>query len=218
MGTDIHPMAQRRENGTWRWVEWPGAREGWDSRSRSQLHTIEDRNYQLFAVLAGVRNGTGFAGVVTGEPVEPISEPRGLPSDCELPDSNRFNQRIYDEPDEPDLGDHSQSWILLREILDYPWDESTVKIGVISLEQFRKWDRKSQPDQWSGGVSGPDVVTISEEQAHEGLIPRDKEVFVRIAWRQSLRNQCRRFLEGTVPWLQSLGSPDDVRLVFGFDS
>src|SRR5215469_11787636 len=32
------------------------------------------RNYDLFAILAGVRNGSGFGGCDTGDPVVPIAE------------------------------------------------------------------------------------------------------------------------------------------------
>lgn len=65
MGTDIHGVFQRRNPETKQWEDIP--------------HKYEmNRHYQLFAMLAGVRNGTGFAGVKTGEPVKPISEPRGV--------------------------------------------------------------------------------------------------------------------------------------------
>lgn len=58
MGTDIHGVFQAFDNGQWRDVE---------------SSYEQDRHYQLFAVLAGVRNGYGFAGVPTGEPVTPIA-------------------------------------------------------------------------------------------------------------------------------------------------
>ena len=35
----------------------------------------------LFAILAGVRNGYGFAGCDTGDGFRPIAPPRGLPGD-----------------------------------------------------------------------------------------------------------------------------------------
>ena len=41
-----------------------------------------DRNYNLFAILANVRNGTAFAGCKTGEGFNPISNPKGVPSDA----------------------------------------------------------------------------------------------------------------------------------------
>lgn len=41
----------------------------------------DDRNYNVFGILADVRNGYGFAGVDTGDGFVPIDSPRGLPDD-----------------------------------------------------------------------------------------------------------------------------------------
>ena len=68
MGTDIHGVFQRHDNTTGQWHDVPS-------------NYKQDRHYQLFAVLADVRNGYGFAGIQTGEVVTPTSKPRGLPSD-----------------------------------------------------------------------------------------------------------------------------------------
>lgn len=75
MGCDIHGVFQRRDGN-----EWVDIATIWD----------EQRHYQLFAALAGVRNGYGFAGVPTGEWVKPISSPRGLPKD--------FAYECYEHP------------------------------------------------------------------------------------------------------------------------
>lgn len=44
---------------------------------------FDNRNYDLFAALADVRNGVGFAGVKTGKAIEPIAMPRGIPDDAD---------------------------------------------------------------------------------------------------------------------------------------
>lgn len=75
MGCDIHSVAQVQEDGKWKTVEVRVAGD--------------DRNYDSFAVLADVRNGSGFAGVKTGEGWDYIAEPRGLPDD--------FVRGYYDE-------------------------------------------------------------------------------------------------------------------------
>lgn len=68
MGTDIHSVFQKYDQLSKKWI---------DVSHRYD----EDRHYQLFSVLAGVRNGFGFGGVVTGEPVQPIAPDRGFPKD-----------------------------------------------------------------------------------------------------------------------------------------
>lgn len=66
MGTDIHLFVETRVNGVW--------------ELRSDAPRFSGRNYNEFAILAGVRNGTGFAGCDT-DGFAPIAEPRGLPDD-----------------------------------------------------------------------------------------------------------------------------------------
>ena len=68
MGTDIHGVFQRLDKTTGQWHDVASNYE-------------QDRHYQLFAVLADVRNGYGFAGIPTGEVVTPIAKRRGLPAD-----------------------------------------------------------------------------------------------------------------------------------------
>lgn len=226
MGTDIHPLVQRRknENSEWEFVTIPGAAEkAWDKRDAEPiLQGLTGRNYQLFAVLGNVRNGYGFAGVVTGEPIPFISDCRGLPSDFTEQKTVRFNKYASkwsdDEEEQMDYGDHSITWMTLAELLAYDWNRSIVKVGVISLKQFQQWDGITPPEIYSGGVWGQNIVTISEKDARESTIPKNVEVYVQISWRTSIKDRCKLFVEHVIPWLQTLGEPDNIRLIVGFDS
>src|SRR5438105_2721170 len=127
MGTDIHGVFQRHDATAGKWVDVPSTYK-------------QDRHYQLFAVLAGVRNGRGFAGVPYGEAVRPIRQPRGLPADFEVDDEShpiatfdhmdprragyrRESPELYaDEPMAVWMGDHSHSWLTGDEML--AWAES----------------------------------------------------------------------------------------------
>lgn len=171
MGTDIHPVVQRRApGGDWEFVKIPHAELPYDQRPEGGVYDgLCGRHYLRFSILADVRNGYGFAGCPTYEPVEPISTPRGLPYDFEEPIPPGFDQyggRYADDADSW-LGDHSFSWVSLRDLLDYDWDAP---------------------------VSWPDGESVS------------------------LREACSDFTGQVIPWLASLGAPDDVRIVFGFDS
>lgn len=92
MGTDIHCVAEiRRPKHGGKWEPalspipnkyfQPDEPQDESNRKLEYPRLIRWRNYDLFAMLAGVRNGRGFAGVVTGAGFNPISEPRGLPDD-----------------------------------------------------------------------------------------------------------------------------------------
>jgi hypothetical protein len=89
----------------------------WDSREHIPRDLDPGRNYGLFAILAGVRNGCGTAGAKIGEPTTPISEPRGIPEDA---------SPAYREIAEQWGSDgHSHSWLTLAELQRYDWDTNT---------------------------------------------------------------------------------------------
>lgn len=78
----------------------------------TRLHKLpepwwESRDYETFARLAGVRNY---------HDAQPISAPRGLPLDWDMPD---FGEDSWIS----ELGDHSHSWLLASEILAYRWQD-----------------------------------------------------------------------------------------------
>lgn len=79
--------------------EWERA---WQKNQGSDFHVPQ--NYELFSVLANVRND---------EAVQPICAPKGVPSDP----SPEFRWMVGYE-----LGDgHSHSWLTLRELQNYDW-------------------------------------------------------------------------------------------------
>jgi hypothetical protein len=82
MGCDIHLAVEAIEYGTWRLA---GAIE-------------VDRNYALFAEMAGVRGGGSHS----------FSSPRGYPEDIHWATSEYLEQ---------DAADHSRSWLTTTELL-----------------------------------------------------------------------------------------------------
>ena len=223
MGTDIHGVFQRRLPDTDTWEDIP--------------HEYEmNRHYQLFAVLAGVRNGFGFAGVPTGEAVMPISEPRGFPP-CfvvngddhpvttlgAMTKGNREYRTHWPEEFEEaggeaktlvvDMGEHSYSWLSGAEMLAwYANAPSVTKTGVVIREACATWDRASRPHEYSGGISGPRIRVIDDAAAQIGWADY---THVQISWRQELKTELAYFFD-EVARLQALHG--EIRFVFGFDS
>src|SRR5271154_3790897 len=137
MGCDIHPYAEVRVKGQWK---------------RLRVHIPNNRNYYAFSVLAGVRNGFGFAGVVTGETVKPIAEPRGLPKD-RATFKSQHGDDSYDDPEYVSFGDHSYSWVTLRELLDYDLERPITIVGIITRQQKKDLDAGTNPDTWCSAKS-----------------------------------------------------------------
>lgn len=208
MGCDIHAVFQKRTPEGWEDVPTK-----WD----------EGRHYFLFSVLAGVRNGYGFAGVPTYVPLKPISEPRGLPSDFVVDHEShplaqpellgwRAKYRDDAEPLEVWMGDHSHSWLTADEILAYATsggDDAVERTGVLSLEAYRKWDKVSQPPAWCGGVSGNGILISLPSEINE------RTSHVRVTWIRSQLDEIGYFISEVQRLKDEHG---DVRMVFGFDS
>ena len=89
MGTDITMAVEVRIGDRWKWLDGE--------------HVDVERSYDLFGLLANVRNGTW------GDPVPVIAAPRGLPADADA-------RLLVDVP-----GEHSFSHLTLAELLAYDW-------------------------------------------------------------------------------------------------
>jgi len=189
MGCDIHLFCETREPGG-KWVLTPVTTECLSCngtgkiKSRKvggefddcymcegtkQIQGYQDRNYDLFAILANVRNGYGFAGVPTGEGFIPIADPRGLPEDISdelvrLANSDDIWKEFRDKYGAGWLGDHSWSWITLEELLSNDWDRYTVHRGHVEIPTWIEWKDSGDkfPKQWSGACWGGNVRVISE--------------------------------------------------------
>lgn len=158
MGTDIHAVAQAKVGGAW--VDIESKFDG-------------GRHYNLFAHLAGVRNGSGFAGCDTGDAVTPIQEGRGFPDDFSL-DDNGYGEYHNGEW----MGDYSHGWVSASEVLSHNWQQGNHR-GIITIEQYKEWDG-GYPNGWCGGIGGLSVVLAEcPDDITEGT------THVRVEWQRS---------------------------------
>lgn len=262
MGTDIHLWAQSRGRylsggvervGEWERVNPPPkfralpwevqdgkkALDEVDGREAAQwaLRWYDARNYRVFAMLADVRNGFGFAGCPTGDRIEPIAGARGWPDDLgDLAWVARADEDYHIADGDVYPGDHTASWLTLRELDAYDWTAGSRRCGVISFEQFaqRKLTGETgQPDYWCGATSGPGIFTIEQDAAEEQwantgalVAPEGGQGHVRIWWGMNRAEMAGEFYTRVLPGLRALlrpdegwrVTPDDVRIVFNFDS
>jgi hypothetical protein len=169
-----------------------------------------DRNYRVFAALADVRNGSGFAGVYTHDPIVPISQPRGLP-DGVTPETLNV---LSDE--------HSQTWLGLDEVLSYDWGQPMWCGGVVDLDQYKVYVQTGSPDSWSGFVSGQSVKHIDTDEANRLIAAGEgtaqhPHTFVNIRWADKLDDSAEHFLDRMKMLAMTVGERK-CRLVFDFDS
>lgn len=222
MGCDIHLYVERRENGQWvsadKWTEDEWMKEHYPEEARPRVHHDDrfysGRNYDLFAILANVRNGSGFAGVITGTGLIPIAMPRGVPEDV----SPEYEAEVESWGSDG----HSHSWLTVRELLDYNWDQVTTKIGIVDLDTYMKLREAPDkgPDSYCGGIAGRGVVLWTAAEVEEAIDTKQEPrcTHVQMSWNDKYRTRVPGFIEETIPKLQALGEPEDVRIVFFFDN
>lgn len=195
MGCDIHSLAevkQRRyegeygddkiaglwEKGSERWVGidddifvntyYRPESDYAPFRERGRKAPLDDRNYDLFALLANVRNGYGFAGTPRGNPIVPLDMPRGVPDDA--------SYAWLETVDSWSVDMHSHSWFTLAELI--AWQEEgklkpkMIRTGVITAEQYEHSKATGEePNSWSGSVGGTGIWTLTPQQWEAGERP-----------------------------------------------
>lgn len=240
MGCDIHLFAEVKENKKyWQiikpnfpctWCNGTGESKITNRKTKEETRKVcygckgsniasywyDGRNYDLFGMLANVRNGRGFAGVYTGEGFKPVTDPKGLPEDT--------NYNIKDKSDMWGLDGHSHSYLTVKELKEYfSKEQFTTKSGVMSVETYKEWkkrekdDSNAKPKEWCGAIWGKNIVTVSEEE----LPNNPNATHVRGDWPTSYKEAAGSFLTATLPALQEWADKygeDNVRIVFWFDN
>lgn len=194
-----------------------------------------NRDYTLFAILAGIRNGFGVAGHYRHEPLEPITQGRGLPFGLTVQDEtceelyNPWYGTEWGDPDDEEfgcwMGDHSYTYMTCKEILEWKgWDLYLLRGGVVDVEHYKETIQKGlNPDHWCGGISGQEVNVVSQEDylIESGFMDVDEKhsaTHVQCTWQddQSLRESKQSFLKEVERISNEYG--EDTYLVLGFDS
>ena len=107
MGTDIHAAVEIFDGKRWRAQLWPNPWYGkYNDENPTSYNMHLNRNYDLFAILANIRNcedGGGYAY---------IQEERGVPKDV----SAEARAVLSNE--------HSAGWVTLSELLDFDWSRT----------------------------------------------------------------------------------------------
>lgn len=212
-----------RANGSWAVHDWMEKyRDGFYDEERTEPKTdwkraFEDplyigRHYDLFAILADVRNGRGFAGDETGGGFVPIAQPRGLPTDATLV--------ARTESDRWGVDGHSHSHLTVAEMLAYDWGQTTSHWGWVNAEEYGEFKSEGKPSGWCGGVGGGGTRHLTNEQMEERIKSgRTDSCYTLVEWTETYGESVRGFLDTTLPALASLTvDPSNVRLVFWFDN
>jgi hypothetical protein len=189
MGTDISCFAERRTE------------QGWEPLSLD-FYCGEERNYALFAILAGVQR-------LTNSGFEPIVPPRGFPADSPTVGRHAGTPESYSS--------HNATWLTLKELQDFPWREKLWQCdGYVDADQYLHFRAKGRPQCFAQGsgeiLSNEEMERLIDEKGNT----RDK--LTRISFGVPYAEFAGPFLTETLPLLAQQGGPEDVRIIMSFDS
>ena len=178
MGTDIHLQVERYDEETQEWIDinkqalayrgtlnhlYDQPKEGENKPKLSQEeiqemifnywdNNPESRCYMVFSLLADVRNGYGFAGTETYQPITPIDSPRGYPP------KTAFSE-VFDENEE---WCHSATFFSMKELLEHDgWEQDFKQVGYVAFDEWKEFVQSQltdtplkSPRSYCGNVAG----------------------------------------------------------------
>lgn len=196
----------------------------WVGPGKRRDEWFSERNYIVFAVLGNVRNGRGFAGIYSHEPLPYLSDSAGFPDDMADETIEWFARRG---------GDHSDTWVNLRDVLTYDWNQTVHKSGVLTLGDWAEYRANGLPQSWSGEISGGTVTHVNPSEmddylaryravhgAEPGRFSAEVDGVMpvtRLQWGHPLGNFASHFLERMRMLAMQVGEAP-TRLIFNFDS
>lgn len=197
MGSDIRMFVEKRNQGKWESINGQFSNETMDISYGDEFYF--ERNYELFAILAGVRNGEGVDGPGSGHKFNQISTPKGLPNDISHYVKFQYEKQAVDE-----FSTHDCSWLLLKELLEFDWTQIAKVQAYVSSQ-------------------------VADDFYKSGLIPNSidckhksnrviKLGYPRIEWTSTYAERAGMFFDEVIPKLSSLGQPEEIRIVFWFSS
>lgn len=211
MGCDIHMYAEKLGDSGWELVndleQFAYPYSDFSFPEPGYVTTIyHGRNYDLFAILADVRNG--------GD-INCIRHPRDLPDDVSEELLEMWTQWGTDA--------HSTSYFTLQELIEFDWGETVyrnesvfVKHIQMDLFSYRRLLRLIRDNSklveaaWKY-INSPTSVTKTEKYTDNTTVETGADV--------TYRSLSPHFFEYTMEKLAEMVSdPDDIRIVFWFDN
>jgi hypothetical protein len=240
MGCDIHIYVEKKIGDTWFPItplehnpdyEEKYGDSAWNHPLRLNHYNYDvGRNYRVFSMLAGVRNGIGFASIKTGEPITPIADPRGLPEDV--------SAEVKAESDEWGVDGHSHSWLTLAELDAVPWQTNLIRLcGFVDPRQFQEYEERGEPGSWGHPLDPRGFRQVTNDEMRELIAKNDLELpesewhsttiggtlyLTEVAWSHTWAEVATELL-ASMEKLRVAGAaegfePDQLRYTFWFDN
>lgn len=207
MGTDIYLYAEIKKNHGWHLLgeleENPEyyPEEKPNAQLLKPVELYDSRNYDLFGILADVRNPNGRT--LDNQKFEVISPARGLPDDLSPEIHDWLTDWEWGNDEESDIS--SPSWLLLSEILQFDWHGKVMRYEAMVDARVAHLFEEDKPFPYS---QWPEDIQMSYSQYH-----RDG---VTVRWASTYAESVGKDFMDLLNVLSQHGQPSQIRLVFWF--
>ena len=222
MGCDIHILTERKYEDkwfncdNWKYNYYFGKDEYEKQFDLKPVYT--HRNYELFSVLANVRNGASMWETMAGigdkaVSLPYISEPKGIPEDCCIHTKEYID--IWD------CDGHSHSYFTIKELYNY-WINMSLKTkrsGVLVGQVLEDFDEKGIiPREWCKGYLGSEKSGYRQWEVEYNPLDNFMKAIIKhfcdVMWIQSNTDDLKS--DYIKEKIEQIG--DDFRVVFFFDN
>ncbi len=198
MGTDIRFFVEKIVDGQWESIKG-NFNENDEIEDDYGDEIFFEREYAVYAMLAGVRNSEGVDGPGTGAYYSPISLPKGLPQNA-----SRYVATQYKRQNTDPYSAHDSSWLLLKEILEYHWNRTEKVSAYVSKEHAKAfYENGAIPDPIDRKYKSNRILKLGYEK---------------IEWNSNYAIIAGKFYSEIIPKLKEYGNPNEVRVIFWFSS
>jgi hypothetical protein len=207
MGTDIYLYAEIKRKDGWHLLgELEENSEYYpeEKPNAQMLKPVElyaNRNYNLFSILADVRNPDGKT--LGNQKFEVISPPRGLPEDLSPELHDWLKERELEDDKGSDVS--GSSWLLLSEVLQFDWHGKVMRYEAMVDARAAHLFDENEPFplcQW------PKDIPISYSAY--------KKDGTTVRWSDTYANAVGTDFFELLENLKKYGDPSQIRLVFWF--
>jgi len=189
MGTDITVFVEKElKNGQWELFDEPLVHNepyNYPETPVIPQSIYHGRNYGLFAILSGCRNGHRAE-----ELFEIIDDPRGVPDDM-----SKLARKVY-SPE----GYHNATWFFVEEIFDFDWSKTIQRVGFIDQKYAKlfKGNPKSYPAEELRRLQNPNA------KPGEATFTTGPSAYsikgTKVRWRETYREVAENFLNALEPY------------------
>lgn len=208
MGVSLKGVFQVKDKrGIWSEIHGVGRTDWLDCKYESLLQ----------AILLSDCTVLKYRGIDGDGPITPLCAGAGLPADYCATHPDASVEGACDIPNNVNAVWGLKSWLPVYQLLPRLSTYSNVRqYGVVTLEDYNKWDKVSAPEIYAGYVSGDSVMILDQKDYNPNLKLLLQPTHINVSWEVKVPEAIKPFITYLKKLFKNHGR--DVRFLFSLSS